>query len=33
MMSLRRGDTEVTAWWKDRELFRYVYRPADPQLE
>ena len=33
MMSLRHGDTEVTAWWKDRELFRYVYRPADPQLE
>lgn len=33
MISLRRGDTEVTAWWKDRELFRYVYRPADPQLE
>lgn len=33
MMSLRRGDAEVTASWQDRELFRYVCRPADPQLE
>ena len=33
MMSLRHGDTEVTAWWKDRELFRYVYLADDPQAE
>ncbi len=33
VMTLRHGDTEVTASWKDRELFRYVYLPSDPQLE
>jgi hypothetical protein len=32
-MSLRHGDTEVTALSDDRELFRYVFRPDDPQLE
>jgi hypothetical protein len=32
-MSLRHGDTEVTALADDRELFRYVFRPDDPQLE
>jgi hypothetical protein len=29
----RHGDAEVTARWGDRELFRYVYRPTDRQLE
>jgi Family of unknown function (DUF6807) len=33
VMSLRHGDTEVTALAGDLELFRYVYRPGDPQLE
>jgi Methane oxygenase PmoA len=33
VMSLRPGDTEVTALSDDRELFRYVFRPDDPQLE
>jgi hypothetical protein len=33
VMSLRHADTEVSAWWKDRELFRYVYRPSDPRRE
>ena len=33
VMSLRHGDTEVTALADDRELFRYVYRPSDAQLE
>jgi hypothetical protein len=32
-MHLRPGDTEVTALADDRELFRYVFRPDDPQLE
>jgi hypothetical protein len=31
VMSLEHGDTEVTARWADRELFRYL--PGDPQLE
>jgi Methane oxygenase PmoA len=33
VMSLRHGDTEVTALSDDRELFRYVFRPDDAQLE
>jgi hypothetical protein len=33
VMFLRHGDTQVSARWGDFELFRYVYRPADPQLE
>jgi hypothetical protein len=33
VMSLRHGDTEVTALADDRELFRYVFRPDDAQLE
>jgi hypothetical protein len=33
VMSLEQGDTEVTARWSDRELFRYVYLPGDAQLE
>jgi hypothetical protein len=33
VMSLRHGDTAVTAVWEDLELFRYVYLPDDPQLE
>jgi hypothetical protein len=33
VMSLRHGDTAVSALWGDRELFRYVYLPDDPQLE
>jgi hypothetical protein len=33
VMSLEQGETEVTARWDDRELFRYVYLPGDPQLE
>lgn len=33
VMSLRHGDTEVTALSDDRELFRYRFRPDDPQLE
>jgi hypothetical protein len=33
VMSLRPGDTEVTALSDDRELFRYVFRPDDAQLE
>ena len=33
VMFLRHGDNEVSARWGDHELFRYVYRPADPQLE
>jgi hypothetical protein len=33
VMSLEHGDTAVTARWADRELFRYVYLPGDPQLE
>ena len=33
VMSLGHGDTEVTARWADRDLFRYVYLPGDPQLE
>ena len=32
-MSLRHGDSSVSAAWADLELFRYVYRPDDPQLE
>jgi hypothetical protein len=32
-MSLRHGETEVTALADDLELFRYVYRPDDAQLE
>jgi hypothetical protein len=33
VMSLRHGDTAVSALWDGRELFRYVYLPDDPQLE
>ena len=33
VMSLLHSDTAVAARWDDRELFRYVYRPTDPQLE
>jgi hypothetical protein len=33
VMSLRHDGTAVTARWDDLELFRYVYRPGDPQLE
>lgn len=33
VMSLRRDAAEVTARWDDVPLFRYVYRPGDPQLE
>jgi len=33
VMFLWHGDTEVSARWGDHELFRYVYRPANPQLE
>jgi hypothetical protein len=33
VISLQHSDTEVTARYADRELFRYVYRPGDPQLE
>jgi hypothetical protein len=33
VMSLRHGDTAITVRWDDRELFRYVYLPSDPQLE
>jgi Methane oxygenase PmoA len=33
LMSLQYGDTEVIARWEGRELFRYVHRPGDPQLE
>jgi hypothetical protein len=33
VMSLRHGDTEVIAQWGDRELFRYVFLPKDPQFE
>jgi hypothetical protein len=33
VMSLERGDTAVTVRWADRELFRYVYLPGDPQVE
>lgn len=33
VMSLRHGDTAVSAVWDDFELFRYVYLPSDPQLE
>jgi Methane oxygenase PmoA len=33
LMNLRHGDTEVTVLAGDLELFRYVYRPDDPQLE
>jgi hypothetical protein len=32
-LHLRYGDTEVTAWWENLVLFRYVYLPDDPQLE
>jgi Family of unknown function (DUF6807) len=32
-VSLRYGDTEVTAWYQSLVLFRYVYMPEDPQLE
>lgn len=34
-MILRRagGDTALTVSWDDAELFRYVYRPGDAQLE
>ena len=32
-MSLRHGETEVTALADDLELFRYVYRPGEAQLE
>jgi Methane oxygenase PmoA len=33
VMSLQHGDGAVTAMWGDAELFRYTYRPDDPQLE
>lgn len=33
VMNLRHGDADVTALADDLELFRYVYRPDDPQLE
>ena len=33
VMFLRHGETDVTALADDLELFRYVYRPADAQLE
>jgi hypothetical protein len=33
MMSLQRDQTALTAAWNGTELFRYVYRPADPSLE
>jgi len=33
VMSLEHGDTVVIGRWAERELFRYVYRPDDPQLE
>jgi Methane oxygenase PmoA len=33
VMSLRCADTAVDAQWDGNELFRYVYRPSDPQLE
>jgi hypothetical protein len=32
-MILTSGETALTAAWDDTELFRYVYRPDDPQLE
>lgn len=32
-LALGRGETAVTAQWDGVELFRYVYRPGDPQLE
>jgi len=32
-MSLRHGENEVTALADDLELFRYVFRPGDAQLE
>jgi hypothetical protein len=33
VMSLRQGDSALTAAWDGAELFRYTYRPAGPQLE
>lgn len=33
MMSLQRDETALTATWNDTELFCYVFRPGDPQLE
>jgi hypothetical protein len=33
VISLQYSDTAVSATWADRELFRYVYQPGDPQLE
>jgi len=33
VISLTRDDAAVTARWDDRELFRYVYLPDDPQAE
>jgi hypothetical protein len=32
-LHLRYGDTEMSASWQGLELFRYAYRPDDPQLE
>jgi hypothetical protein len=29
----RRRDGSVSCGWRDTELFRYVYRPAEPELE
>lgn len=33
VMTLRDSGTELTASWEGTGLFRYVYRPDDPQLE
>lgn len=33
MMRLSLDDTALTAAWDDRDLFRYVYQPDDPQVE
>jgi mannose-6-phosphate isomerase-like protein (cupin superfamily) len=33
VLSLTRGDAEVTVRWAEAELFRYAFAPGDPQLE
>jgi hypothetical protein len=33
VMAFSRDDTAVEARWDDTTLFRYVYRPDEPQLE
>jgi hypothetical protein len=33
VMSLQHSQTAAGGWWDGTELFRYTYRPSDPQLE